>query len=240
MTTPRIVLGSGNAGKLREFAALLAPLGFELLPQSVFGVPAAEEPHATFVENALAKARHASRATGLPALADDSGICVDALGGHPGVWSARWAERRGQAVAAAEADAANNARLLADLAGLPPQQRRAHYYCVLVLVRSADDPQPLIADASWHGEVVETPRGRGGFGYDPHFLLPPLGLTAAELAPEKKNELSHRGRAMRALVARLREEGGAAAIAATARRFGAAAEVGPEGEVDGVGGEANR
>ena len=109
-----------------------------------------------------------------------------------------------------------------------------------MLVRSADDPQPLIADASWHGEVVETPRGRGGFGYDPHFLLPPLGLTAAELAPEKKNELSHRGRAMRALVARLREEGGAAAIAATARRFGAAAEVGPEGEVDGVGGEANR
>ncbi|HRO60872.1 MAG TPA: RdgB/HAM1 family non-canonical purine NTP pyrophosphatase [Burkholderiaceae bacterium] len=210
----RIVLASGNAGKLREFSALLAPLGFELLPQSAFGVPAAEEPHGTFVENALAKARHARLAIGLPALADDSGICVDALGGHPGVWSARWAERQGQTVPAAEADATNNARLLADLAGLPARQRRAHYYCVLVLLRSADDPQPLIADASWHGEVIDTPRGSGGFGYDAHFLLSSLGRTAAELAPETKNELSHRGRAMRVLVERLREEGGAAGIGA--------------------------
>ena len=209
MSISRIVLASGNAGKLREFAALLAPLGLELLPQSAFGVPAAEEPHGTFVENALAKARHASLATGLPALADDSGICVDALGGHPGVWSARWAERQGHAVGDAGADAANNARLLDDLAGLPAEQRRAHYYCVLVLLRSADDPRPLIADASWHGEVIDTPRGSGGFGYDAHFLLSSLGRTAAELPPESKNELSHRGRAMRALVERLRQESAA-------------------------------
>jgi XTP/dITP diphosphohydrolase len=235
----RIVLASGNAGKLREFAALLAPLGLSLSPQSEFGVPAAEEPFATFLENALAKARHASRLTGLPALADDSGICVPALGGRPGVWSARWAAlRREQGAAPAAAvdgsdgfdddpDTRNNAQLIADLAalragpdgagsapgsaaadrpGIRPE-RRAHYYCVLVLVRAADDPQPIVADGSWHGEVIDTPRGSGGFGYDPHFLIPALGRTVAELDADTKNRLSHRGQAMRALVARLREDG---------------------------------
>jgi len=201
----RIVLASGNAGKLREFAALLAPLGLTLLPQTALGVPAAEEPFGTFLENALAKARHASRATGLPALADDSGICVEALGGRPGVRSARWAAMGSGQL---HTDAANNAQLVADLRG--QSDRRAHYYCVLVLVRSPDDPQPLVADGSWYGEVLDAPRGAGGFGYDPHFLIPSLGLTAAELDAEAKNRLSHRGRAMRALVDRLREAGLAA------------------------------
>lgn len=214
----QVVLASGNAGKLREFAALLSPLGLELLPQTALGVPAAEEPFGTFLENALVKARHASRATGLPALADDSGVCVEALGGRPGVWSARWAAiRRAQDAAAAahadggpiDTDAANNAQLVSDLQG--QADRRAHYYCVLVLVRSPHDPQPIVADGSWYGEVLDTPRGAGGFGYDPHFLIPSLGLTAAELDAEAKNRLSHRGRAMRALVERLREAGLASA-----------------------------
>ena len=209
----RVVLASNNAGKLRELAALLAPLGLALEPQSAFGVPEAEEPFATFVENALAKARHASGLTGLPALADDSGLCVDALGGRPGVMSARWAARgagasagtsAGTSAAALDTDASNNAQLVADLAGCA--ERAAHYYCVLVLLRAADDPQPLIADASWHGEVIDTPRGSGGFGYDPHFLLPELGCTAAELDPQRKNLLGHRGQALRLLVERLRRD----------------------------------
>lgn len=221
----QVVLASGNAGKLREFAALLAPLGLELLPQTALGVPAAEEPFGTFLENALAKARHASGATGLPALADDSGICVEALGGRPGVWSARWAAMRREEAAAgrqadaapggagpADTDAANNAQLVADLQG--QADRRAHYYCVLVLVRSPDDPQPIVADGSWYGEVLDAPRGAGGFGYDPHFLIPSVGLTAAELDAEAKNRASHRGRAMRVLVERLREAGLAQASAA--------------------------
>jgi len=214
----RLVLASGSAGKLREFAALLAPLGLELVSQAALGVPPADEPFDTFLENALAKARHASRMSGLPALADDSGICVEALGGSPGVRSARWADDRvasnasgdvaagdvatGAAVDA-PGDAANNARLVAELRG--HSDRTAHYYCVLVFVRSPDDPQPIVADASWYGEVVDTPRGSGGFGYDPHFLIPELGLTAAELDAETKNRLSHRGQAMRALLERLRE-----------------------------------
>jgi XTP/dITP diphosphohydrolase len=203
----QVVLASGNAGKLREFGALLAPLGLELLPQSTLGVPAAEEPFDTFLENALAKARHASRLTGLPALADDSGICVDALGGRPGVWSARWAAMR--RVDVEGDDGANNAQLVRDLwddasasSGGP---RNAHYYCVLVLLRTPEDPQPIVADASWHGEVIAQPRGNGGFGYDPHFLIPSLGRTVAELDSETKNLHSHRGRAMQALVERLRE-----------------------------------
>jgi XTP/dITP diphosphohydrolase len=219
----RLVLASGNAGKLREFAALLAPLGLELVSQAALGVPPADEPFDTFLENALAKARHASRASGLPALADDSGICVEALGGSPGVRSARWADDwevgkgaagnasgdpaagdvAGSAAVEAPGDAANNARLVAELRG--QRDRTAHYYCVLVFVRSPDDPQPIVADASWYGEVVDTARGSGGFGYDPHFLIPELGLTAAELDAETKNRLSHRGQAMRVLVERLRE-----------------------------------
>lgn len=195
----RVVLASGNAGKLRELRALLAPTGIALVAQSELGVSEAEEPHVTFVENALAKARHASRVTGLPALADDSGICVPALGGAPGVRSARYAADAG----GEHSDAANNARLVRELAA--HADRSAYYCCALVLVRRADDPQPVIADGLWHGTVVAQPRGRGGFGYDPHFLLPDLGLTVAELDEPRKNRDSHRGRAMRALLERLIE-----------------------------------
>jgi XTP/dITP diphosphohydrolase len=193
--TKRLVLASNNAGKLKEFAGLLAPIGFELHPQGEFDVPEAEEPHATFVENALAKARHAARLTGLPALADDSGVCVDALGGAPGVYSARYAGEP-------KSDARNNAKLIASLAA--HEDKSAYYYCVLVYVRHADDPQPVIADGLWHGVMIDAPRGTNGFGYDPYFLLPSLGKTAAELSPVEKNAISHRGQALRALVEKLR------------------------------------
>ncbi|MFM0321475.1 RdgB/HAM1 family non-canonical purine NTP pyrophosphatase [Caballeronia glebae] len=195
----RVVLASNNAGKLREFAALLDAAGIELIAQGELGVPEAPEPHATFVENALAKARHAATLTGLPALADDSGLCVRALNGAPGVYSARYASMNG----GAKSDAANNARLVADLAG--QADRRAYYFCVLVLVRHADDPEPLIAEGRWHGEVIDAPRGAHGFGYDPHFFLPTLGATAAELDPARKNALSHRALALRELLQRLKE-----------------------------------
>lgn len=195
----KLVLASNNPGKLREFSALLAPLDFEVLPQAQFNVPEAEEPHGTFVENAIAKARHASRLTGLPALADDSGICVDALGGEPGVHSARYAGEP-------KSDARNNEKLIADLAG--KTDRRAHYYCILVFVRHADDPQPVIAEGEWWGEIVDTPRGENGFGYDPYFWLPEFGCTAAELPPPKKNEISHRGKALARLIERLRARAG--------------------------------
>ena len=194
----RLVLASNNPGKLREFRQMLASLGMEILPQAELGVAEAEEPHGTFVENALAKARHASSASGLPAFADDSGICVAALDGAPGVQSARYAG--GAPAGDREAqDAANNRKLLAALEGQP--DRRAHYYCVIVLVRHARDPEPLIAEGRWHGEVISAPRGAGGFGYDPYFLLPGLGRTAAELMPDEKNAVSHRGRAARELLA---------------------------------------
>jgi XTP/dITP diphosphohydrolase len=191
----RIVLASNNAGKLREFAEMLATCDFEVLPQAQFNIPEAEEPHVTFVENALAKARHASRLTGLPALADDSGLCVAALGGAPGVLSARYAGEP-------KSDQRNNEKLLADLAG--NSDRRAHYVAVLVLVRHADDPQPVISEGEWHGQIVDAPRGAGGFGYDPYFLVPDLGLTAAELSSSEKHRRSHRGIALRQLVERLR------------------------------------
>lgn len=197
MKLDRVVLASGNPGKLREFEALLGPLGIEVITQASLGIPEADEPHCTFLENALAKARHACRASGLPALADDSGICVPALGGAPGVLSARYAALVGEP----KSDAANNARLLRELAGAT--DRSASYYCALVLLRSESDPQPVVAEGVWQGEIVDVPRGAGGFGYDPHFLLPELGLTAAELPVERKNLLSHRGIAMRALVQRL-------------------------------------
>ncbi|MFA7270483.1 MAG: RdgB/HAM1 family non-canonical purine NTP pyrophosphatase [Sterolibacterium sp.] len=191
----KLVLASGNPGKLREFAQLLAPLDFEVLPQADFDIPEAEEPHHTFVENALEKARHASRLSGLPALADDSGLCVEALGGAPGVQSARYSGEP-------KSDQRNNQKLLAELAN--QQNRRAHYACVLVLVRHADDPQPVIAEGEWHGEIIPAPRGAGGFGYDPLFLVPGLGRTAAELEPAQKNVLSHRGKALQLLIERLR------------------------------------
>lgn len=193
----KLVLASGNAGKLKELSSLLTPLGIEVLPQSAFNVSEAEEPHPSFVENAIAKARHAARATGLPALADDSGLCVDVLGGAPGVLSARFAGEP-------KSDARNNALLLERLAGEP--NRRARFYCALALVRHADDPQPIIACGEWHGEILEATRGHGGFGYDPLFLVPDLGQTAAEIDHELKNVLSHRGKAMRQLLDRLRAE----------------------------------
>lgn len=192
----RIVIASNNAGKLREIAAILAPHGLELVPQSELGVGEAEEPHATFIENALAKARHAARLTGLPALADDSGICVDALGGAPGVHSARFAGEP-------KSDARNNARLLELLDG--EADRRAHYYAVIVLLRHAEDPQPLVAEGAWHGEVLRQPRGDGGFGYDPLFLDVARGMTGAQLPLVEKNRISHRGQALAALMARLPE-----------------------------------
>jgi len=193
----RLVLASSNAGKLVEMRELLRPLGIAVIAQGELGIPDAEEPHATFVENALAKARHASELSKLPALADDSGVCVVALGGAPGVQSARYAGEP-------KSDARNNAKLVAALAGV--RDRRAHYACVLVLVRHAGDPEPIIAEGRWHGTIVDTPRGSGGFGYDPHFEDLATRMTGGELPPSRKNELSHRGKAMRALLARLREE----------------------------------
>jgi len=192
----KLVLASSNPGKLRELEALLAPLGMEIVPQANLGVADAEEPHGTFVENALAKARHASRRTKLPAFADDSGICVAALGGEPGVHSARFAGEP-------RSDVRNNEKLVEMLAD--KDSRRAHYYCVIVLMRHAEDPEPIIAEGSWAGEIVAAPRGDNGFGYDPHFFLRDLGKTAAELDPGEKNLVSHRGKALRRLLAKLKE-----------------------------------
>ena len=190
----RLVLASNNAKKADELAALLEPLGYDVLLQSSLGVTEADEPHPSFVENALAKARHAARSTGLPALADDSGLCVFALGGAPGVHSARFAGDP-------KSDARNNELLLSRLADC--DDRRAFFSCTLVLLRHADDPQPLIADGQWSGEILHAPRGENGFGYDPLFLLPEMGQTAAELDAALKNTLSHRAQAMRHLLARL-------------------------------------
>ena len=192
--TQYLVLASSNAGKLAEFSQLLAPLGFAIKSQRELDIPEADEPFGTFLENALAKARHASKLSGLPVLADDSGICVPALGGVPGVQSARYAGEP-------RSDAANNAKLVRDIAA--HADKSAYYYCVLVMVRHADDPQPIIADGVWHGSLIEQPRGQGGFGYDPHFFLPSLGKTAAELSAQEKNSLSHRGQALRALINKL-------------------------------------
>ena len=193
----KLVLASNNQGKLAELQAMFAPLGVELVRQGDLGVGEAEEPFRTFVENALTKARHASRQTGLPALADDSGLCVAALDGAPGVYSARYAQRAG----GEKSDAANNALLVSNLAGRA--DRRAWYVAVLVYVRSADDPQPLIGEGVWHGEILDTPEGEHGFGYDPHFYLPELGATAASLDPDEKNRVSHRARALRQLLDKL-------------------------------------
>ncbi|MDD3481681.1 RdgB/HAM1 family non-canonical purine NTP pyrophosphatase [Azovibrio restrictus] len=192
----KLVLASNNAKKLKELVALLSPLGIQVIPQGELGVSEAEEPHCTFIENALAKARHAAAATGLPALADDSGLCVAALGGAPGVQSARYAGEP-------KNDARNNEKLLEALAG--QTDRRAHFVSLLVLVRHAEDPQPIIAEGEWHGEILPALRGEGGFGYDPLFLDPASGQTAAELPSELKNQRSHRGQAMQKLLERLQE-----------------------------------
>jgi XTP/dITP diphosphohydrolase len=193
--TQRLILASNNAGKLKEFSEILGPIGFTLHPQGEFDVPEADEPFATFVENALAKARHAARLTGLPALADDSGVCINAFGGAPGVYSARFAGEP-------KSDARNNEKVIADLAA--HADKSAYYYCVLVYVRHADDPQPVIADGRWNGEITAEARGTNGFGYDPHFFIPALGKRVAELTSAEKNALSHRGQALRALVEKLK------------------------------------
>ena len=192
--TKRLVLASGNLGKLAEFNRFLQPLGFDLCTLTELGISEADEPYLTFIENALAKARHVARLSGLPALADDSGICVPALGGAPGVLSARFAGEP-------KSDQANNTKLVAELR--EHSNKSAYYYCALVYIRSADDPQPVIAEGRWDGEIIETARGQGGFGYDPHFWVASLGKTAAELEPAEKNQLSHRGQALRQLVAKL-------------------------------------
>ena len=197
----KLVIASNNSGKLREFQFLLQPLGIEVLTQAQLGIAEAEEPHVTFIENALAKARHVSRESGLPALADDSGICVTALGGAPGVQSARYAGDN------PKSDQRNNEKLLQDMQGVA--DRSAHYYCVLVLLHEADDPQPLIAEGEWHGEIAHQERGDGGFGYDPLFWLPGLGKMSAELSRDEKHAISHRGKALRVLLDRLRSGGGA-------------------------------
>ena len=191
----KLVIASNNPGKLAEFQTLLAPLGIEVVTQAQLGIKEAEEPHLTFVENALAKARHVSRESGLPALADDSGICVDALNGMPGVISARYS---GYPLS----DARNNQALLEAMKTCT--NRRAHYYCVLVLVRAADDAQPLIAEGEWHGEIGHEEHGDGGFGYDPLFWLPELGKMSAELTRDEKHAISHRGRAMKVLLEKLK------------------------------------
>ncbi len=190
----KLVVASGNAGKLREIQAILAPLNIQIVPQAKLNIPEADEPHFTFLENALAKARHASKLSDLPALADDSGICVDALNGAPGVYSARYAGEP-------KSDVRNNDKLLAELNAF--NDRRAHYYCVMAVVRQHDDPEPLIAEGAWYGEILRAPRGDSGFGYDPLFLIPELGLTGGELAADVKNKISHRAKALAALVEKL-------------------------------------
>lgn len=192
----KLVLASNNLGKVKEFQALLAPLDFEVIPQGSLNIPAAQEPYQTFMENALAKARHASAATDLPALADDSGICVMALDGRPGVHSARFAGEPAN-------DLANNQKLILELKD--KADRHAFYVCALVYVRHADDPQPITVETRWHGVIVDEPKGSHGFGYDPHFYLPELKLTAAQLDASQKNVISHRGQALRELISRLKQ-----------------------------------
>ena len=202
----KIVLASNNAKKLKELDEILAPLGWELIPQGQLGVAECDEPHCTFVENALEKARHASRQTGLPALADDSGLCVEAFGGAPGVHSARYAQ---ESPDEPKSDARNNAKLLAEFTKLAKpgehSDRRAHFVSVIVYVRHADDPQPVIAEGEWHGEILTAERGSAGFGYDPLFYVRELDQTSAELSAAEKNRRSHRGQALARLLERLRE-----------------------------------
>lgn len=196
-----VVLASNNAGKLREFSAILSGAGITMIAQGDLGVPEADEPYLTFLENALAKARHASQHSGRPALADDSGLCVPALGGAPGVYSARYASMGG----GEKSDLANNMRLVSHLQRV--DDHRAFYVAVLVYVERADDPCPIVVEGRWHGEIVQQPRGTNGFGYDPHFWLPDRGCTVAELDPAEKNRISHRARALQTLLQRLREQG---------------------------------
>jgi XTP/dITP diphosphohydrolase len=195
--SPRpLVIATANSGKLREFRSLLAGLPFELTSSGELGISSPEETGATFLANALLKARHAANLSRSAAVADDSGLEVDALAGAPGIHSARYAGLSAD-------DSANNAKLIAKLAGVAPEQRRARYHCALVFIECAEDRAPLVAEADWEGFILDAPRGGGGFGYDPYFWLPELDKTAAELPPAEKNRLSHRGRAMRVLRERL-------------------------------------
>ena len=196
----KLVLASSNPGKLREIGALLAPLAIELVSQRTLNIAEAHEPHPTFLENALAKARHASRASGLATLADDSGLCVESLGGEPGVHSAYYAGHEGSRE---ERDARNNRKLLSELG----DERKAYYCCVLVMLRHPEDPRPLVAEGLWRGEIARAPRGANGFGYDPLFVIPSLQKTAAELVPDHKNRISHRGVALQKLLELLRDSG---------------------------------
>ncbi|MBQ0757569.1 MAG: RdgB/HAM1 family non-canonical purine NTP pyrophosphatase [Amphritea sp.] len=189
----QIVLASGNKGKLREFNQVLGELGVEVLPQSEFNVPDAEETGLSFVENAILKARHACQLTGLPSLADDSGLEVDALKGAPGIYSARFA-------GAGASDAKNNTRLLRLLEGMSPEERSARFRCVLVFMRHAEDPTPLICQGTWEGQILSHPQGENGFGYDPLFLVPGLDIASAQLPSEQKNRISHRGQAVQQLI----------------------------------------
>lgn len=200
-----LVLASNNRGKLVEFERLLAPLSIKVHAQAEFAVPECDEPFHTFVENALHKARHTARHTGLPALADDSGVCVPALKGAPGVFSARYAQLFEPLLHPnLDKDTQNNLQLREHLREVT--DRRAYYYCVLVLVRSADDPQPIICDGQWWGQIVDTPQGENGFGYDPYFLIPELGVTVAQMDKVEKNAISHRGLAVQALLQKLTNE----------------------------------
>lgn len=201
MSTPlnKLVIASSNTGKIREITHLLAPLNITIIPQASLHIKSCEEPFNTFIENALAKARHASLHAGLPALADDSGLCVDALQGAPGVRSARYADIDG--MQSTQQDTLNNQKLLAALAG--EKNRAAHFYCVMVLVRHADDPEPLIAEGQWSGEIINEYRGQQGFGYDPLFLDTKTDKTGAELPLEIKNRISHRGHALARLLHKL-------------------------------------
>jgi XTP/dITP diphosphohydrolase len=192
----KLVIASGNQGKLRELSALLTPLDYDVHTQSEFNVPEAEETGTTFVENAIIKARNAAAHTGLPAVADDSGIEVDALNGAPGVYSARFSGNDAS-------DQKNNALLVEKLSKVDPDQRSARYRAVIVFMRHAKDPSPIICEGSWQGSIVLEPRGEGGFGYDPYFWVPTHNCTSAELSAETKNSLSHRGQALRQLVDRL-------------------------------------
>lgn len=194
----QLVLASHNQGKLKEIQALMQSVNIHVITQAALNIAEVPEPHCTFIENALAKARHASLQSGLPALADDSGLCVDALAGAPGVYSARYACEH---ETDAKSDSANNAKLLNALAN--QTNRKAHYYCVLVLVKYATDPQPIIAEGCWHGEILTTPRGEGGFGYDPLFLDIASNQTGAELPLEVKNRISHRGQALQQLLQKI-------------------------------------
>ncbi len=191
----KVVLASNNPGKLRELGAMLESLGIEVVPQAAFDIPDAEETGLTFVENAILKARNACEHSGLPAIADDSGIEVDALDGRPGIYSARYS---------GGGDQANNEKLVADLQDVPPEQRTARYRAALVYLRHAADPSPIIAEGAWEGVIIDTPRGENGFGYDPYFFIPELGKTGAELEPEEKNRISHRAQALKKLAAALR------------------------------------